>query len=57
MGFLEVQVNSYVIKNIYDFLNFLNKMEQCTTFEGIINKFNLELEKKGFVATIMFFNL
>jgi hypothetical protein len=54
---LEVQVNSYVIKNIYDFLNFLNKMEQCTTFEGIINKFNLELEKKGFVATIMFFNL
>ena len=27
-------IGSYVIKNIYDFLKFLSKVEECTTFEG-----------------------
>jgi hypothetical protein len=48
MGFLGVWVGSYIIKNIYDFLKFLSKVEQCTTFEGKKIKFNLELEKKRF---------
>jgi hypothetical protein len=47
MSFLEVQVGSYVAKKIDDFLKFLKKLEQCTTFEGKkIKKLNLELEKK-----------
>jgi hypothetical protein len=43
MGLLGIQVSSYVVKNIYDFLNFLSKVEQCTTVEGKYQKFNLEL--------------
>jgi hypothetical protein len=27
-------IGSYIIKNIYDFMKFLSKVEECTTFEG-----------------------
>jgi hypothetical protein len=43
MGFLGVRVGSYIVKNIYEFLNFLSKVEQCTTFEGKKIKINMEL--------------
>jgi hypothetical protein len=55
MGFLGVWVGSYVVKNIYDFLKFLNKVEQCTTFEGLKIKINLDVQKKGYAAPIVFF--
>jgi hypothetical protein len=32
MGFLEVRVGSNIVKNIYNFLIFLNKVEQCSSF-------------------------
>jgi hypothetical protein len=34
MGFLEFWVGSNVVKNIYDFLKNLRKVEECTTYEG-----------------------
>jgi hypothetical protein len=34
MGFLGFWVGSYVVRNTYDFLRFLCKVEECTTFEG-----------------------
>jgi hypothetical protein len=55
MGFLRVWVGSYVVKNNYDFLKKLNKVEQCTTFEWKKIKFNLELWKKVMMPQLLLF--
>jgi hypothetical protein len=34
MGFLGIRAGSYVIKNMIEFLKFLRKVDQCSTFEG-----------------------
>jgi hypothetical protein len=34
MGFLRVQLGSHVIKNMNEFLKFLKKVDQCSTFQG-----------------------
>jgi hypothetical protein len=36
MGFLGVWAGSHVIKNMNEFLKFLKKVDQCSTFEGKI---------------------
>jgi hypothetical protein len=57
MGFLGVHVGSYVVKNIYDFLKFLSKVEQCSTYEkgGEGNQFGVV--EKSYAVPIVFFYL
>jgi hypothetical protein len=55
MDYLGVWVGSYVAKKIDDFLNFLMKVEQCTTFEGEISISIWNWRKKGYAAPIVLF--
>jgi hypothetical protein len=34
MGILRIRAGSQVIKNMNEFLKFLKKVDQCSTFEG-----------------------
>jgi hypothetical protein len=45
MDFLRVRASSHVIENMNEFLNFLKKVDQCSTFEEKINQFGV-VEKK-----------
>ena len=55
MGFCKVWIGSYIVKNIYDIMKSLNKMEQCSTFEGGGN-FQFGVFKKK-LCCLDFFNL
>jgi hypothetical protein len=43
MGFLEVEVGSYIVKNMDEFQKFMRKVEQCSTFERGKGGIKLEL--------------
>jgi hypothetical protein len=56
MGFLGVWVGSHVIKNMNEFLKFLKKVDQCSTFEGIFF-FQFGVVEKNLCCPIVFLNL
>jgi hypothetical protein len=54
MGFLGIWVGSNIVKNIYGFMKFLSKVEQCGTFEGEGGGIQFGVGKV-YVAPIVFF--
>jgi hypothetical protein len=56
MGFLRVWAGSHIIKNINEFLNFLKKVDQCSTFEKKI-KIQFGVVEKKLCYLDCFFNL
>jgi hypothetical protein len=58
MGFLGVWAGSHVIKNMNEFLKFLKKVDQCSTFKGKVNKIQFGVvEKKLCCPDCFLFNL
>jgi hypothetical protein len=57
MDFLGVWEGSYIVKNIHDFMNFLGKVEQCSTFEGKITKIQFRVVKNNYAILIGFLDL